>query len=76
MIDEFVRENLTMTQDFIKMPAKEVYERYLKYCEIKKIEPLGVRKFYNNIEKYGISKSRGTGNTLSFKGVYLKKCPY
>ncbi|WP_170219863.1 primase-like DNA-binding domain-containing protein [Lysinibacillus mangiferihumi] len=76
MVDEFIRENLTMTHDFIKMPAKEVYERYLKYCKTKKIEPLGARKFYNNMEHCGISKGRGSGNALSFKGVYLRKCPY
>lgn len=36
MLNEFIAENLTMTYNFIKMPANEVYERYLKYCKVKK----------------------------------------
>lgn len=76
MLNEFIAENLTMTYNFIKMPANEVYERYLKYCKVKKIEPLGVRKFYNKLERCGFSKCKGTGNVLSFRGVHLRKCLY
>ena len=73
---EFLNQNIRRAKG-IKIPAREIYERYLLYCSKKSIHPLTIRQFNKQLTKvYGLEKSRGIGNVVVFKDVYLLKCRY
>lgn len=73
MLEKFMQENLLFTESFIKIPSKEIYERYLSFCEHYKIPQFGKKRFYKILENLGLERDK---NKTSFEGVYLKKCPY
>lgn len=71
MLEDFINENLIKTHDFVSIPAKVVYERY-RFTQGKKgLKILGKRKFYSEIEEYGLEKKRGL-----YRGWYIKACKY
>lgn len=75
MIEKFIEENLINTEDFIKIPAKEVYLRYLKFCYHYQIRPFGKKSFYSLLENLGVARE-DSKSRKSFKGWFLKRCPY
>lgn len=73
---EFLNENIRYVKE-VKIPCRDVYERYLLFCSRKTTKPLTIRKFNEQLVKvYGLEKSRGKGNIVVFKDVYLLKCKY
>jgi len=76
MFVNFINENLVRTEPFVKIPATEIYKRYLKYCEFNCLTPLTKTVFNRKLVANGMIKGRGSGNIVAFEGVYLLKCPY
>ncbi|KGR89269.1 primase-like DNA-binding domain-containing protein [Lysinibacillus odysseyi] len=74
-MENFLNENIR-TVKFSNIPAKEIYERYLKYCEMHSVKPLTFILFNKEMVKFGFGKCRGTRGILQFKDVYLLKCKY
>ena len=75
VIEKFIEENLTNTEGFIKIPAKEVYLRYLEFCYHYQMRPFGKKAFYSRLEDLGIVREN-TKSRKNFKGWFLKRCPY
>ncbi|MDM5430871.1 hypothetical protein [Bacillus mycoides] len=76
MFEKFIEENISRTEMFIKIPAFEIYQRYIEFCEFNKLVPIKKREFNKLMVMSGFNKTRGNGNKLVFAGVYLKKCKY
>lgn len=76
MIGKFIEENLAITESFVKMPAAEIYDRYLMFCEVNDLKALSKRKFNEQLVSNGLTKGRGAQNVLVFSGVFLKRCKY
>lgn len=76
MLEEFIDENLVETESFIKIKAKEVYERFLLFCKHRGvILKISSREFYSHMEKLGVVKGEH-GNQNYYWGWYLKSCRY
>lgn len=74
MIEKFIEENLYETEEFIRIPVKEVYERYSKFCRHHEIGQMRRKDFYVELAKYGITRHE---KTLSvFAGWYIRPCKY
>lgn len=76
MFEKFIEENLFKTEMFIKIPAIEIYQRYIKFCKFNKLVPIKKREFNKLMVMSGFNKMRGNGNKLVFAGVYFKRCRY
>jgi hypothetical protein len=50
-----------------KIPAKEIYERYLNWCRCQNATPYTKKRFYSNFENVGqIYSNFGNGNKKYF----------
>jgi hypothetical protein len=74
-MEDFLNENIRIAK-FLDIPAKQIYERYLTFCEVNSIRPLTFILFNKEMVKFGFKKKRTNGGVLHFKDVYLLKCKY
>lgn len=75
MLEKFIEENLIANESFVKTTAKDVYNRYLIFCEHYKIFPIGKKKFYFHMESIGVAREIVNGRKY-FRGWYLVRCKY
>lgn len=74
MIEKFIEENLYETEDFIRIPAKEVYERYSTFCRHYNIGQMKRGCFYKELSGFGIKRHEKTNSVYS--GWYIRPCKY
>lgn len=74
MIEKFIEENLYRTEDFIRIPIKEVYERYSDFCAYYKISLMRRKEFYVELDEYGVTRHERT--PAVFAGWYIRPCKY
>lgn len=72
MTKVFISNNLKKKRNAKRLWTGTIYARYLYYCNLIGVKPLGNITFYKNLEKCGIRRSK---NRLYFYGVELKDVP-
>ena len=75
MLEDFIKENLIKTHDFITIPTKVVYDRYKLTQGKKGLSVLGKVSFYSDLEDLGIVRDKKSGKS-NYRGWYLKPCKY
>lgn len=71
-IEIFISNNLKKKRSAKRIWTASIYARYLYYCNLTGVKPLGNITFYKQLEKSGIRRSK---NKLYFYGVELKDAP-
>lgn len=75
MLENFIKENLIKTHDFVTIPTKVVYERYKLTQGKKGLKILGRKTFYAEMENEGISRDEKSTNKY-YRGWYTRPCKY
>lgn len=74
MIEKFITENLYETEDFIRIPVKEIYERYTIFCSHYEIKRMGRSDFYKELDSFGVTRHEKSPSV--FVGWYIRPCNY
>lgn len=62
-LNMFLSEKIILTKNpKDKVVGKELYDKYLFWCETRKCIPYTKNRFYSNIEKVGNLVAKSTGN--------------
>lgn len=72
MVPDFIRDNIMRTNSG-RISHKELYERYVKYCESEGVKPDSKNKFGRMMNEFGYGADLNYYGVRMHRGIRLRK---
>ena len=69
MVDVFVREKIIRINENITIEQKEVYEKYVTFCEVENEKPESIKWFGRRMNIFGFPSNRSSKGKRVYVGI-------